>query len=144
MAVKTNKDDAPEELEPPYGLLKPPKDLGAALFDGEAKSIKVTKDVNLHQLVTEVDERLGDPQRYNVVAHVEDLAQPVSEENPLTLYVHGDADMRTVRGVVESHVKDEHFGLSEEERRINELKSKLRSGKDLPAAELNELLRAML
>jgi hypothetical protein len=144
MAVNENKgSDAPEELETPNGLLVPPKE-GQAIFGGDAKTLKVTKDVNMDQLLHEVDARLGDPDRYHVVAYLEDFDEPVSEKNPLTLYVQGDADMRTVRGVVESHDKDEHFGLSDEERALNELKAKLKSGEDLPAAELNKLLRSIL
>lgn len=137
MAVKDAKDQGSE------GLLKPPAE-GKELFEGEVKTLTVTTDVNVAQLMDEVDDRLGDPERYQVVARLEDDESPVSKKNPLILYVHGDADMRTVRGVVESHEKDEHYGLSDEEREINSLREKLRSGKDLPAAELNKLLRAIL
>lgn len=141
MAVNTKKDEAPEELETPSGLLDEHPE---PIFGGEAKSLKVTNDVNVHQLIDEIDTRLGDRERFHVVGHLEDDDNPVSEQNPLTLYVHGGADMRTVRGVVESHDKDPNYGLSDEDRRINELKGKLRSGKDLPAAELNELLRSIV
>lgn len=144
MAVKADKSKAPEELETPNGLLTPPKDQDEAIFGGEAKSLKVTKDVNVHQLIDEIDARLSDPQRYHVVGHLKDDDNPVSEKNPLTLYVHGDADMRTVRGVVESHDKDSDYGLTDEERGLNKLKEKLRSGEDLPAAELNRLLRSIV
>lgn len=145
MAVNAGKtDEAPDELETPSGLLNPPKDHAEALFGGEAKSLVVTKDVQVHQLMAEIDERLGDRKKYHVVGHLEDDDRPVSEKNPLTLYVHGGADLRTVRGAVESHERDDHYGLSDEERRINELKDRLRSGDDLPGAELNELLRAMI
>jgi hypothetical protein len=142
MAVNTNKDDeAPAELETPSGVLEAVEE---PIFGGDAKSLVVTKDVNVHQLINEIDGRLGDPDKYHVVGHLEDDDNPVSEQNPLTLYVHGGADMRTVRGVVESHDKDPDYGLSDEDRRISELKSKLQSGEDLPAAELNELLRSII
>lgn len=141
---KTEQDEPLVEMETPNGgMLLPPKP-GQEVFEGKAKTLKVTKDVNVPQLMHEVDERLGDPDRYQVVGHWEDDLVPVSEANPLTLFVDGEADMRTVRGVVESHVKDEHWGLSDQEREINELKAKLKSGKDLPAADLNKLMRAML
>jgi hypothetical protein len=142
MAVNTDKgNEAPEELETPSGTLK---EVAEPIFGGEAKSLKVTKDVNVHQLIDEIDERLGDRDKYHVVGHLEDDGNPVSEKNPLTLYIHGGADMRTVRGVVESHDKDPNYGLSDEDKRINELKDKLKSGKDLPADELNELLRSIV
>jgi hypothetical protein len=140
MAVK-KADEAPEELETPSGVLK---EVAEPIFGGEAKSMAVTKDVNVQQLVREIDDRLGDPGRYQVVGHLEDDDNPVSEKNPLTLYVHGDADMRTVRGVVESHEKDPGYGLTDEEKNLNELKERLRSGEDLPASELNQLLRSIL
>jgi hypothetical protein len=92
----------------------------------------------------EIDTRLGNPDKFHVVGHLEHDNEPVSEKNPLILYVYGGADMRTVRGVVESHEKNPNYGLTDEERRLNELKEKLKSGKDLPAAELNQLLRSML
>jgi hypothetical protein len=141
MAVNETQDEAPEELETPSGVLK---EVQEPVFGGEAKSLVVTKDVNVHQLVDEIDKRLGNQERYQVVGHLEDDDEPVSESNPLTLYVHGDADMRTVRGVVESHDKDPDYGLTDEEKNLNELKDKLRSGKDLPAAELNQILRSLL
>lgn len=140
-AKKNAQDD--DEFEGAGGRLTLPAQ-GKELFDGEAKSLSVTKDVNVMQLIDEVDDRLGDPQRYQVVGQIEDETAEVSKANPLTLFVHGDADMRTVRGAVESHEKDENYGLSADDRKINELKKKLRSGKDLPAEELNILLRAML
>lgn len=144
MAVNDKKQDqAPEDEVSTSGQLRPPKD-GDEIFLGEAKSLTVTKDVNIGQLLTEVDERLNDSARYHVVAHIERDEDEVSEENPLTLYVHGDADMRTVRGVVESHVRDDSYGIPDEERKINELKEKLKAGEDLPPADLNKLLRAML
>jgi hypothetical protein len=138
MAVNTNKDEEPEA---PAALLRPVEE---PIFGGEAKTLTVTKEVGIHQLVDEVDEKLGDRDRFHVVAHLEDDQNPISETNPLTLYVHGDADMRIVRGVVESHVKDEHYGLTDEEKDINELKARLKAGEDLPAAELNRLLRSIL
>lgn len=142
MAVNAQKsqqdDESPEEAA---GRLKGVEE---PIFGGEAKSLVVEKDVNVHQLMDEIDARLGDQERYHVVAHLENDEAPVSSENPLTLYVHGGADMRTVRGAVESHDKDPNYGLSDADRHLNELKEKLKSGKDLPAAELNELLRSIL
>lgn len=143
MAVNGKKEPEVELETPNGGPLDPPKP-GNELFEGQAKSMKITRDVNPHQLMTEIDDRLSDRERFQVVAHLEDDDSPVSEENPLTLYIHGDADMRTVRGVVESHEKDDNYGLTDEEREINALKAKLKDGKDLPPAELNKLLRAML
>lgn len=144
MAVNEKKNAEPEiEEETPSGVLVPPKP-GQELFDGKAKTLRVTKDVNVAQLLNEVDARLNDVERFQVVAHLEDDDNPVSEENPLTLHIAGDPDMRTVRGVVDSHEKDDSYGLTEEEKDISDLREKLRSGKDLPAAELNRLLRSIL
>ncbi len=135
-------EEVPEEASD-GGLLTPPP-TGQEIFEGNAKTLKVTKDVNVGQLMDEIDARLGDSERFQVVGHWEDDNSPVSADNPLTLYVDGGADMRTVRGVMESHVKDDAYGMSESEREIKALKEKLRSGKDLPTADLNKLLRAML
>jgi len=136
--VKTSKD-----TDQDVPLLTPPKP-GEELFGGEGKSYKVTKDVHPFQLMEEVYARLGDRTKYEVAAHLEDDDKPVSEENPLTLHLYGDVDLRTVRGVVESHEKDEDYGLSDEEKELNALKARLASGEDLPTSELNRLLRSML
>lgn len=136
--------DEDVEMETPNGGMLAPPAPGDEVFEGQAKSLKVIKDVNVGQLMDEIDERLGDPEKYHVVGHWENDNIPVSADNPLTLFVAGGADMRTVRGAVESHVKDDHYGLSEEEREINDLKAKLKSGKDLPTADLNKLLRSIL
>lgn len=142
MAVNANKEysDAPEE---PVGLLIAPK-AGQELFDGAGKSYKVTKDVRPGQLIEEIYERLGDRSKFEVVVHLEDDDAPVSESNPLTLHLLGDVDLRTVRGVVESHEKDDNFGLTVEEVKLNALRDRLASGEDLPVGELNKLLRSML
>lgn len=144
MAVNPKKDldEAPEEeLETPPGTLKP---VDNPIFGGDAKSLVVESDVNVHQLIDEIDERLGNRDKFQVVGHLEDDENPVSPQNPLTLYVHGGADMRTVRGAVESHDKDPNYGLTAADKRLNELREKLQSGQDLPAAELNEILRSIL
>lgn len=137
--VKTSKNQAEDAP-----LLTPPKK-GEELFGGEGKFLTVTKDVHPLQLMDEVYARLGDRTKYEVVCVLEDDDNPVSEENPLVLHVMGNSvDLRTVRGVVESHEKDEHYGRTEEEKHLEELKERLRSGEDLPASELNALLRSML
>lgn len=142
MAVNQKKG-SDEEPEQAFGLLKAPKE-GTELFEGNAKTMTVTKDVNPGQLMEEVYERLGDRKKFEVVAQVEDDEGEISEENPLVLHVFGDADMRTVRGVVESHEKDPNYGVSDDERELRELADRLTSGEDLPAADLNKLLRGML
>lgn len=139
--VKTTKKAADEEQDVP--LLTPPK-AGEELFEGQGKSYEVTKDVNPGQLIEEVYARLGDRNKYQVVAHLEDDDNPVSESNPLTLHMLGDIDLRTVRGVVETHEKDEFFGMTEEEKNLGELKERLLNGEDLPAADVNTLLRSIL
>ena len=143
---KQFEQDGPEEefeIEVVGGLLTPPEP-GKEMFDGDVKTLRVTKDVYPVQLVDEIDDRLGDADRFQVAVHLDDDEAPVSEKNPLTLYIHGDPDMRTVRGAVESHVPNPHHGMTAGEIRVAELKDKLRSGKDLPASELSELLRATM
>lgn len=145
MAVKTKKgSEAPEELETPSGGLLDAPEPGTEVFGGEGQKLTVTKDVNAHQLMEEVYDRLGDRDKYQVAAVLEDDYAPVSEENPLVLYVLGDADMKAVEDAVEQHEKDEHWGLSEEEQKINDLKARLKDGEDLPTADLNTLLRAIV
>jgi hypothetical protein len=135
--VKTSKTD--EET----ALLTPPP-AGEEMFEGKGKSYVVTKDVHPLQLIDEVYSRLGDRDKYQVVAQVEDDDNPVSEDNPLTLHLLGDVDLRTVRGVVESHVKDAEYGLAEGEKELKALAARLTSGEDLPVADLNKLLRGVL
>jgi len=132
MAVSTRKDDEQDNV----GRLTPPAG-GHVPFDGKAKSLKVSKEINAYQLIQEVYERLGDRSAYEVVLADGDDGTPL-------LYVLGDVDMRTVRGVVESHTPDDGYGLSDEEREIHRLKERLRGGEDLAGSELNKLMRAML
>ena len=96
MAVNQKKDSQ-EEPEEAYGRLTPPK-AGAELFGGEGKVYEVTKDVNPYQLIEEIYERLGNRDKYQVVATLEDDDAGVSESNPLVLHLFGDVDLRTVRG----------------------------------------------
>jgi hypothetical protein len=130
MAVNTDKDD-----EQGTGRLTPP--VGGHLpFDGKGKSLKIGKEVNAFQLIQEVYERLGDRDAYEVV-----LADGDDEQ---FLHVLGDVDMRTVRGVVESHTPDDGYGLDEGEKEIQQLKERLRGGEDLSESDLNKIVRAML
>lgn len=138
--VKTTKKQ--DEQDAP--LLTPPKP-GEEIFEGKGKSYEVTKDVNPHQLIEEVYARLGNRDKYQVVAHLEDDDNPVSEKNPLTLHLLGDdVDLRTVRGVVETHEKDEHYGVSDEEKELRSLEARLADGEDLPAEDLNKVLRGII
>lgn len=145
MAVKSDKEQAPEELETANGgLLDPPQE-GSEFFEGEGKSYTVTKDVNPVQLLHEVEEKLGDRDRFQVIVQGAKPGRKVSEENPLTIHVHGEgADMRKVRGVVESHTPDPHFGVSQEDQEVDALRKKLQGGKDLTVAELNKVVRSLI
>lgn len=138
MVTKISKND-----EEPTALLTPPKE-GEELFEGQGKSYVVTKDVHPLQLIDEVYARLGDRDKYQVVAQFEDDESPVSESNPLTLHLLGDVDLRTVRGVVDTHEKDPDYGLAEGEKELKSLAARLTSGEDLPVADLNKLLRGVL
>jgi hypothetical protein len=133
MAVNTGKDTPEDDGVP--GVLTPPKG-GHIPFDGNGKSMKVTKPVHQRQLIEEIYERLGDRNAYQVVLTGDDGDQ--------TLYVLGDVDMRTVRGVLESHTPDQHYGLSDQDRTVNALRERLRNGEDLPTEDLNVLLRTLL
>lgn len=125
------------------GALVPHKS-GGSPFDGEGKSLVVTKPVNAAQLIEEVYDRLGDRQRFQVVLQDSGDGQPYSESNPATLHVFpADVDMRTVRGAVESHVLDAHFGMTDEERGLNDLCARLTT-EDLSNEELNRVLRGLL
>lgn len=125
------------------GLLKPVEP-EKAFFDGDAETIRVTRDIHPGQLLHEVDTALGDPDRYHVIGHLEQDDHPVSETNPFTLHIHGGVDAQVVRDLVDSHEKDPHFGLSPEQIEIEKLKTRLRSGEDLSAAELNKVVRGIL
>lgn len=121
-----------------------PHAAGNAPFEGQGKTLAVTKPVNVAQLLEEVYDRLGDHQKYNVVLVSEHDTGDFSEAQPGTLHVHpADADMRKVRGVVESHVPDPDWGLDEEAREIRDLKAKLVEG-DLDQQQMNALLRRLV
>lgn len=131
MAVNTDKDAPDEDFS---GMLIPPKG-GHEPFDGKAKSLKIGKPVHEAQLIEEVYARLGDRDAFEVVV--------TGSESEQLLYVLGDVDMRTVRGVVESHTPDPDHGLDEGEKEIRQLKERLKSGEDLPASDLNKLIRSL-
>lgn len=134
MAVSTDKttDAEPEQA---FGMLTPPAE-GFVPFDGKAKSMKLSGEVAHGQLVAEVYDRLGGRDDHEVTV--------TGEGDEQTLWVLGDVDMRSIRGVVDSHTPDPHFGLTEEQQAVKQLKERLASGEDLPASDLNRLLRAML
>jgi len=132
------------ELKDTEGGVLVPHPAGNAPFEGEGKTLAVTKPVNAAQLLEEVYDRLGDHQKYNVVLASERDPGELSEEHPGTLHVHpADADMRKVRGVVESHVPDPDWGLDEDAREIRDLKAKLAQG-DLDQQQMNVLLRRLV
>lgn len=134
-------DTAPVEDDTPLG--GPMIPVANPIFDGDAKSMVVTKNVNMNQLVAEIDERLGDRAKYQVIAEIADHRALVSEANPLTLHVHpSEVDMRTVRGVVESHVPDVDHGKTKQEIEIDALKARLAEG-DLSLPDLNKILRSI-
>jgi hypothetical protein len=114
------------------------------LWGGDVTSLKVTRDVNLHQLLWEIDERLGDRAKYHVVMELAKEGEPVSTKNPLMVHVHpGDTDMRTVNSVVKAHVPDADWGKTDEQKEIESLKARLLEG-DLALPELNKILRSIL
>jgi len=131
MAVNTDKTDGDDVT----GQLVPPKE-GHVPFDGKAKSLKVGKEVSGVQLIEEVYARLGDRDAFQVVLTGDSPEQ--------MLYVLGDVDMRTVRGVVDSHTPDPDHGLDDSQKEIRRLRDRLRGGEDLPSSDLNKLMRAML
>jgi hypothetical protein len=135
--------DAPEEepIQEGGGLMKAPQQ---ALFDGDTKSVTVTHEVNLLQLLNEVEDRLGDRSHFQVVMEMADHKAPVSEMNPLIIHVHpAEADMRTVRGAVDSHSPDPDYGRSDADKKLEELKGRLRDG-DLSLKDLNTILRSVI
>lgn len=132
MAVNTDQSDEQDEVP---GMLTPPKD-GHTPFDGKAKSLKIGKTVNEHQLIEEVYERLGDRDTFEVVL--------TGDSPDQLLFVLGDVDMRTVRGAVESHTPDAGFGMDEGQKEVLQLRTRLMEGEDLPSSDLNKLMRAML
>lgn len=115
---------------------------GSAPFEGEGVSLEVTEDVNPTQLVEEVYTRLGNRDRFQVVVHYQHYGEPISEANPLTLYVHPQASTGVLAEVVGAHVKDPDWGLDDQDKRIRDLKERLTS-QDLSNQELNELLRTI-
>lgn len=134
--LSTVKDDSTG------GLLGEPKG-GTAPFEGEGKTYEVTKPINPAQLIDEVYDRLANRQKYQVVIHVVDFDKEVSKDNPATIHVHpADADMRTVRGAVESHVPDPDFGMTQEQVELRDLRTRLAT-EDLTVQELNTIMRSI-
>lgn len=136
-------DVAPEgEPEPLGGAMRPP---AQPFWDGNAKSLKVTKKVNPIQLLDEIEDRLGDPSRYQVVMQVDDPKTGVSTDNPLTVHVHpADTDMHAVREVVKAHTPDPDYGKSKADLEREGLVQRLRDGNDLALPELNKILRSII
>ena len=133
----------PPEFEEGFqgGLMKPVEN---PLWGGDVATLKVTRAVNTHQLLWEIDEKLGDRTKYHVVLEHEKPDEPVSVKNPLLVHVHpGDTDMRAVSAVVKAHVADPDWAKSEQEKEIEGLKARLLEG-DLALPELNKILRSIL
>lgn len=139
--AELTEDPTPTEGEP--GLLTPHPS-GGAPFDGEGKTLTITKPVHPAQLLNEVYDRLGDRAHYNAALQVKEPFLPVSEANPAVLHIHpASVDMRTVRGVVESHAPDPRWGMDEQAAELADLKTRLAT-EDLGPEELNRLLRSIL
>lgn len=133
-------DTAPEEPAS-GGIMTPPKQ---PLFDGDVKSVKVTGDVNMIQLLDEIEEHLGDRERYQVLMQIEDHQAPVSKENPLVIHVHpATTDMDAVLGVVNEHTPDADYGKSEKDKELESLKARLAEG-DLALEDLNKIVRSLV
>lgn len=123
------------------GLMTPVEN---PMFGGDTVTVKVTKAVNANQLLFEVDEKLGDRDKYQVLLAAQDWTEPFSAKNPLLLHIHpADTDVKVVNGVVKAHVPDEHWGRTDEEKKISELKERLKEG-DLALPELNQILRSII
>lgn len=129
-----------EEVAPTGGRLVP---VESPLFDGDTVLVKVTRNVNPNQLVWEIDEKLGDRDRYQIA--MEHAGEgPISAKNPLLLHIHpADTDVKVVNAVIKAHVADEHWGRSDEEQEIVKLKERLKDG-DLALPELNKILRSII
>lgn len=138
--TKPRGDTAPEEPSG-GGIMTPPKH---PLFDGDVKSVKVTGEVNMVQLLDEIEEHLGDRERYQVLMEVENHRAPVSDENPLIVHVHpATTDMDAVLGVVNSHTADADYGKTEKDKELESLKARLAKG-DLALEDLNKILRSIV
>jgi hypothetical protein len=125
------------------GLMRPPL-AGTELFGGDHKSLEVTREVGLIQLLDEIEERLGDRDKFHVAMETKDHQAPVSDTNPMTIHIHpSEVDMRTVRGVVESHVVDPDYGKTDEDKKLESLKARLAKG-DLSLKDLNVILRSVI
>jgi hypothetical protein len=141
--AELNEDSAPEVEEGNGGPMRPPAE-GKMLFSGDHKSLEVTREVGLIQLSDEIEERLGDPEKFHVVMEIQDEKSPVSEKNPLIIHVHpAEVDMRTVRGAVDSHEMDPDYGKTDEDKNLEALKERLGKG-DLSLKELNVILRSVI
>jgi hypothetical protein len=132
-----------EPVEQAGGLMKPPPE-GAALFGGDFTSLTVTQEINILQLVAEIDEQLGDPERYQVVVEPTVFGLPVSESNPLTVHVHpASVDLKVVKTVVDAHTPIPDYGKTDQDKQLDSLKERLREG-DLPLEDLNVILRSII
>jgi hypothetical protein len=139
MADVTKDDAAP--VDPQGGLMKP---VANPLFDGDVASLVVTRDVHVHQLLSEIDAKLADPAKYQVIMKVRDHLGAVSEANPLTLHIHpASTDLALVQSVVDAHVPNHDHGKTEQQKEIDALKARLREG-DLALPDLNKIFRSIL
>jgi hypothetical protein len=138
--TKPRGDTAPEESSG-GGIMTPPKH---PAFDGDVKSVKVTGDVNTIQLLDEIEEHLGDRERYQVLMEMKDPRASVSDENPLVIHVHpATTDMEAVLGVVNSHTADADYGKTKKDKELESLKGRLAKG-DLALEDLNKIVRSLI
>jgi hypothetical protein len=135
MAVTTAKDEPEDGV--PQGMLTPPEE-GTVPYGGKGLTLNATGDVHPYQLIEEIYQRLGERGDYEVVV------TESHDGKQRSVHVLGDADRAVVQGVIDSHDPDPDYGLSAEERRIQDLKHQLKSGADLSPQDLNTLMRAML
>ena len=140
MADVKKGDTAPEEPAG-GGIMTPPKQ---PLFDGDVKSVKVTGDVHPIQLLDEIEEHLGDRDRYQVMMELADNRAPVSAKNSLVIHVHpATTDMDAVLGVVNSHEPDADYGKTDKDKELESLKARLAEG-DLALEDLNKIVRSLV
>lgn len=112
--------------------------------DGKAtsKTFDVTKPVSPGQLQDEIEAAVGEEVMLAFAKPVPDAE--ASADNPLTLFLTPDSvDGRKVRGVIDKHSPDPHYGLTEEGQARHAVLEKVKQGETLEPGELTMALQML-
>ena len=108
-------------------------------FGDDSAEYQSTKPVNLAQLIDEIEGATGED--VSVATFQADLDAPISEDNPMTLFVWPKKlNQKAVKKAVEGHEAVPKGHLSDEERASLALVDKVKKGEPISEEERDKLL----